>query len=423
MAKSQYHLLKTQRFLPLFITQFFNALNDNIFKNALVLLVAYHTLQNPRHEQFLIALMAGIFILPFFLFSATAGQLADKFEKSRLIRIIKLAEIIFMIVASLGFYFNNLRLLITTLFFLGVHSTFLGPLKYSILPHHVHKDELIASNALIEAATFIAILIGQILGGSLILSSHGLPLIITILLAIALLGFISSCFIPSTSRAEPNLKISFTIFRQTFGIISIARQRRDIFAAILAISWFWFIGATFITLLPTFIKAILHANGAVFILFLTLFSLGVGMGSLLCHKLLNGKIGVNYMTIAIIGISFFTGAIYLATRELTRTPPHLLSLGEFLHKTQHIPILLDSLFIAICAGIFVIPLYALIQVRSDEAVRSRIIAGNNIINALFMVASALFILLFTTLKFTIPQLFLILAFSNLFIIFLVPQIR
>lgn len=412
---TQFHLLKTKRFLPLFVTQFFNAFNDNVFKNALVILVTYKIAQSAASEQFLIAIAGGIFILPFFLLSATAGQIADKYEKSTIIKIIKSTEVLFMIIGSIGFFLNNLFLLFATLFFLGTHSTFFGPIKYSILPIHLHKNELIGGNGLIEAGTFVAILIGQVLGGSVILLNNGVSYITIALLSIAVLGLISSFLIPKALPGQPNLKFSFNIFKETWRIVNITRQKKDIFLAVLGISWFWFIGATFITQFPTLTKNTLSANESIFTLFLTDFSLGIGAGSLLCNRLLKGKISTKYVPLAILGMSVFIFDMYLATKGINVTADHLFNLTEFLKSPNNIRILIDVFLLTICGGLFIVPLYALIQERSDDAVRSRVIACNNIINAVFMVASALFIMLFTYLQFTIPQLFLIVAICNLFV--------
>ena len=415
MTQNQYHLLKSRRFLPLFVTQFFNAFNDNVFKNALIILITYKIAKNAQAQQYMIAIISGIFILPFFLFSATAGQLADKFEKSNLIRIIKFFEIIFMIVASLGFYWNNLFLLMSTLFFLGIHSTFFGPLKYSVLPEHLHKNELIGGNALIEAGTFIAILIGQILGGSLVLLRQGAWGVSISMISIALVGFLSSFLIPKTRRGQPDLKISFNIVKETWRIINISREKRDVYLAILGISWFWFIGATFLTKFPTFIKETLHSKASVFTLFLTVFSLGIGIGSMLCNRLLKGQITAKYVPIAILGMSVFIFDVYLAANNLEIPTAHLLSLQDYFLSLTNIRILLDVLFMTICGGLFIVPLYALIQDRTKEAQRSRVIAGNNIINAFFMVLSAIFSMSLTLMHFTTVQLFLCLAVGNLFV--------
>jgi acyl-[acyl-carrier-protein]-phospholipid O-acyltransferase/long-chain-fatty-acid--[acyl-carrier-protein] ligase len=414
MSKSQYQLLKTRRFLPLFITQFFNAFNDNAFKNALVMLITYKIAHQEGHAQFMIALIAGLFTLPFFLFSAIAGQLADKFEKSKIIILIKSLEVILVLVACTGFYLNSLLLLMSTLFFFGVHSTFFGPIKYAILPEHLHRNELIGGNALIEAGTFIAILMGQLLGGSFILKAYGDLFITFLLMSVAILGLASSFFIPKTARAQPQLKISGNFIKETWKIIQIARARRDIFLSILGISWFWFFGATFITQFPTFTKDILSSSMAIFTLFLTIFSFGIGLGSLICNKLLKGRITPKFVPIAILGMSIFMFDIYLTAKNLPTHHP-LLTLPEFMAYPIHLRILLDVLFMTICSGFFVIPLYALIQERSPEAVRSRVIATNNIMNALFMVGSTLYVILFTFLQFSLLQIFLLTAILNLLV--------
>lgn len=423
MVQNQYHLLGTRRFLPLFITQFFNAFNDNVFKNALVVLITYAIAQNIKAEQYYIALSGGIFILPFFLLSATAGQLADKYEKTILIRWIKFLEIVFMIVGIFGFYFKNIAILMITLFFLGCHSTFFGPIKYSILPDHLHKNELIAGNGLIEAGTFIAILLGQVLGGSLILLPKGLHYVAIALLTVAVLGFTSCLFIPKTTIGQPNLKVSFNIFSQTFKIINHAYQQKEIFLAILAISWFWFIGATFLTQFPTFTKNILHGSSQIFTLFLTIFSIGIGVGSLLCNKLLKGKISTSQVPFAILGMSIFTLDIYFATRNLSVMGTQLITLREFFASWNNIRILLDVFLMTVCGGLFVVPLYALIQARSEESVRSRMIAANNIVNAVFMVLSAIYVMIATSIGFSIPTLFLFAAIANFYVAFLTRKLR
>ncbi len=415
MKKSQYRLLGTRRFLPLFITQFFNAFNDNVFKNGFIILITYQLIQSENSQQFMIALIAGIFILPFFLFSATAGQLADKYEKSKIIVVIKSIELLFMMIASIGFYFHNLLLLMITLFFLGAHSTFFGPIKYSILPEQLNNDELLGGNALIEAGTFISILIGQVLGGTLILKSHGVFYLSLALLMIATAGLIGSLYIPKTKRAQPHLLISANFFKETKKILNLTHQKKSIFLAIFGISWFWFIGATFITQFPTFTKVLLSATPQVFTLILTLFSLGIGMGSLLCNLLLKGKISTKYVPLAIFGMSIFMVDIYLASGHLNAAPAHLYTVIEFVHYFSHIRILVDILLLSVCGGLYIVPLYAFIQKKSNKGIRSRIIAGNNIYNAIFMVTSSLYIMLFTAFNFSIPQLFLLSAILNTFV--------
>lgn len=409
---TQYRLLTTRRFLPLFVTQFFNAFNDNVFKNALVILITYKLAKTIAAEQYFLALTGGIFILPFFLFSATAGQIADKYEKSFIIRCIKFAEIIFMIIGIQGFYTNNLSLLMTTLFFLGCHSTFFGPIKYSILPEHLAKNELIAGNGLIEAGTFIAILIGQILGGTLIVLQHGLLAIAVAVLTIALLGFSSSLFIPKTRRAQPDLKISFNLPKQTAEILRITKLRSEVFYAVIGISWFWFIGATFLTQFPTITKNMLNGSSEIFTLFLCVFSIGIGVGSLLCNWILKGKISTKYVPYSMLAMSIFIFDIFLITHSYSDQNIGTLTLIPFINKLANIRILVDVFLLTLCSGLFIVPLYASIQEHSAEEVRSRVIAGNNIINAIFMVLSSVYIIFFTHLNVSIPQLLLIMGITN-----------
>jgi acyl-[acyl-carrier-protein]-phospholipid O-acyltransferase/long-chain-fatty-acid--[acyl-carrier-protein] ligase len=416
MQQTQYHLLKTRRFLPLFITQFLNAFNDNVFKNALVILITYKIAHSISYEQLMIVLSGGIFTLPFFIFSATAGQIADKFEKSRLIRIIKFFEIIIMLLAAIGFYLNNIFLLLFALFLAGTHSAFFGPLKYAILPDHLFKDELLGGNALIEAGTFIAILVGSILGGVFILTSYGIFFISITIITIAFAGWLSSFFIPQTEIGQFNLKINFNIFKQSWKIIQSARAQKTIYAAILGISWFWLVGATFLTQFPSFTKNILHANAHIVTLFFTLFSLGIATGSLICNKLLHGEISAKYAPLGLLGMSLFTFDIYFSTKSQNLyTTNYVLGIPDFLQSFHLLRILADVFLLSACSGIFVVPLYTIIQELAHEAERARIIACNNILNSLFMVFSALGIIALLALHFTITQLFLTIAIINLFV--------
>ena len=274
MSSANLQIMRSRRFLPLFITQFLGALNDNIFKNALVILVIFRIAgERGVNGQLMATVAAGIFILPFFLFSATAGRFADKFEKSRLIVIIKSAEIAIMALAAVGFDQHNLATLMTVLFLMGTHSTFFGPLKYGILPTHLKTSELLAGNALIEAGTFLAILLGTIAGGVFILADHGIAAVSALVLAVALLGLLASLFIPRASAEAPNLKLGFNIAAHTWEMTRYAAGQRDLFLAILGISWFWLIGSVFLSQFPTFAKDVLGANEQVVTLFLTALTL------------------------------------------------------------------------------------------------------------------------------------------------------
>lgn len=428
MDINQFNLLKTRRFLPLFTTQFLGAFNDNIFKNALVILITYRLTELTKfNAQILVTLAAGVFILPFFLFSATAGQLADKYEKSRLIAIIKFIEILLMGLATTGFYLQSVPLLISVLFGLGAHATFFGPLKYAILPDHLQENELIAGNSLIEAGTFISILLGTILGGTLILYSQGETLISTMVLVIATGGWISSCFIPKSRSYNPYLKVNYNFLKETQQLIQYSKNRWDIFLAILGISWFWLMGATFLSEFPALAKDVLHANENVATLFIALFSIGLAIGSLFCNKLLQGKIHATYVPLGALGMTLFTIDLYLAANNAR---PLLTSdfstVSHFLLTVNNWRIVIDLLCISICGGLYTVPLYAILQHRSEAAHRARVIASNNIMNAAFMVIAATTTMLMLKLGFSVKHVFLVLAIGNgvvaLFICKLLPQV-
>lgn len=414
MAHNQFELLKTRRFLPLFITQFLGAFNDNVFKNALVILITYVVAEKAGlNSQIMVTAAAGIFILPFFLFSATAGQLADKYEKAFLIRIIKFVEILLMIGATVGFFMENVWFLMTILFFMGTQSTFFGPIKYGILPEKIKEDELIGGNGLIEAGTFISILIGTLVGGLLILTENGILLISGMVILIAILGWVSSFYIPKGQPASPQLKVDYNFLRETWVIVAHAKQNREIFLSILGISWFWLVGATFLAQFPTYSKDIIGGNEELVTLFLSVFTIGVGIGSLLCNQLLKGEVEATFVPLAIIGVTVFTVDLYFASQYMfTNGSDELIGAAAFLSHISSWRILGDMFMISVSSGIYIVPLYAIIQARSEPHYRSRIIAGNNILNALFMVVSAIGTVAMLTLSFDVNQVFLTIALLN-----------
>ena len=413
MSENQYHLFQTPRFLPLFVTQFLGALNDNLFKNALVILILYRVANAAGLDgQILVTVAAGAFILPFFLFSATAGQLADKFEKSRLIRIIKLAEILIMGLAVAGFLWGDPYLMLAVLFLMGTQSTFFGPLKYAILPDHLHEDELISGNALIEAGTFLAILIGTILGGVMILTENGISLVSTSIVVLAVCGWLSSFFIPRAEPPSPDLKLNPNVLAETWNIIRAATSRRDIRLTILGISWFWLVGATFLTQFPGLAKNVIGADEHVVTLFLATFSIGIGLGSLLCNKLLAGEITAKYVPFGALGMTLFTLDLFFATSGLVPTPGELQGIAAFLSRPAAWRILADLTAISVCGGIFIVPLYAILQWRSEAAQRARTVAANNIVNALFMVVGAAGATLMLLAEMSVPDIFLVVASFN-----------
>jgi acyl-[acyl-carrier-protein]-phospholipid O-acyltransferase/long-chain-fatty-acid--[acyl-carrier-protein] ligase len=414
MASTSLALFRTRRFLPLFVTQLLGALNDNVFKNALVILVTYRLAdQTGMNGSLLATAAAGIFILPFFLLSATAGRCADKFEKSWLIALIKLSEIAFMGLAVIGFAWSSVPLLLVVLFLMGVHSTFFGPLKYGILPTHLHPDELIAGNAFIEAGTFLAILLGTVIGGVAVTASSGIVLISSATVAIAGLGFIASLFIPKAAPAAPELRLGFNIVAQTWEMTRYAAARRDLLLSVLGISWFWLVGATFLAQFPTFAKDVLGGDEHIVTLFLTVFSIGIGLGSLLCNRLLAGEVSARHVPFGALGITIFAVDLYYASRGSTPNAGALLGVGEFLMDAAHWRIVVDLLMIAVCGGVFIVPLYAILQTRSEESHRSRVIAANNIVNALFLVVASAATFAALSLGISVTEIFLAVAIANL----------
>lgn len=418
MSGSLFHLLKTKRFAPLFVTQFLGAFNDNVFKNALVFLITYKIAidQGWDNVQVIVPLAGGIFIAPFFLFSSLAGQLSDKLEKSRLIRIIKFAEILLMALASYGFYTQDVTVMMVTLFLMGSQSAFFGPLKYSILPEHLRHDELIGGNALIEMGTFLSIILGLIVGGMLILTDSGVLIISATVITVAIFGFIASFSIPKTIPVASDIKINFNIVQETWHIIQDSRTDWRIFMSIMGISWFWFFGLTFLAQFPTFSREVIGADEGVGTLFNCAFSIGIGLGSYICDRLLKGQIHAIYVPGAAILMTLFSVDIYFASQNITgSTGGDLMTVTAFISHWGNIRILVDMVLIAVCGGIYIVPLYAIVQDRSAPAKRSRMIASTNIINALFMTISALGSSAMISRGFTIPEVFLTVAIMNAFV--------
>ncbi len=422
---NQFALLRQRRFAPFFWTQFLGAANDNIYKNALIIFVAY---QAAAHAAFdantLVNLAAGIFILPFVLLSATAGQLADKFEKAQLIRYIKLFEIAIMVIGTLGFWHSSLVLLFLALLLMGVHSTLFGPVKYSILPVALKPEELVGGNGMVEMGTFVAILIGTITGGVMVAIQPNGPLYAGLVaVAVALAGWLVSRAIPDTRAAAPTLAINWNPVTETMKNLRFAYQNRVLWLSMLGISWFWFYGATFLTQFPNFAKDILGGDEHVVTLLLALFSVGIGAGSLLCERLSGHKVEVGLVPFGSIGLTVFAVDLWFATQSLHAT--ELMGIRAFLAQPGHLRVVADLMLIGMFGGFYIVPLYAMIQQRSDEAYRSRIIAANNILNALFMVVSAGLSIVLLSLGVSIPGLFLVTGILNaviaLYIYGLVPE--
>src|SRR5450631_3888391 len=422
---SQFQLLRERRFAPFFWTQFLGAGNDNVYKNALVIFVAFQAAGlSALSSNDLVNIAAAVFIAPFMIFSATAGQIADKFEKSRLIRFIKLFEIAIMIVGAIGFYRRDLVILFAALGLMGVHSTIFGPVKYAILPQHLRKDELIGGNGLVEMGTFVAILLGEIIGGVVIaIKPDGPVLAGATAIAVAIAGYLVSRGIPETPAVAPNLKINWNPFTETARNLKFAHRNRVVWLSMLGISWFWFYGATYLTQFANFTKDVLGGDEHVATLLLAIFSVGIGFGSLMCERLSGRKVEVGLVPFGSIGLSVFAIDLYFASRGLA--PNSLTGVDGFLRVGAHWRIVADLILLGMFGGFYIVPLYALIQERSDAAYRSRIIAANNILNAIFMVASAGIALGLLKAGCTIPQLFLATGLMNaigaIYIFTLLPE--
>ncbi len=419
MLKNQFLLLYTRRFLPLFITQFLGAFNDNLFKNALVILITYIVAAKLSIQpQILVTLTGALLIFPMVIFSAQAGSIADKFEKAKLIRIIKFAEIVLMSLAAVGFILQNVYLLMVVLFLVGLQATFFGPIKYSILPQHLHTNELVAGTGLIEMGTFVAILLGNILGVILITLPQGLMAISAGIILVALAGYLASCFIPIAQAPAPDLKLSLNFIKESLNIVKFTQKTPTIFLCILGISWFWLIGFTFLAEFPSYAKNFIGGDEQIFVLFLAIFSIGVGLGSSLCNRLLKGEIEATYVPLAALGITLFTVDLYFATQHEIMTPHmmQLITLEQFFYSANHWRIMIDMLLIAVCGGIYIVPLYAILQYRAKDSHKARVIASNNIMNALFMSVAALATMLMLKLRFTIPQIFLTVGVVNLLVV-------
>src|SRR3569623_312383 len=420
----QSSLLTQRRFLPFFITQTLGAFNDNIFKNALVILVTFGIAGiTPDQVNLYVNLAAGIFILPFFLFSATCGQFAEKYEKSQLIRYTKLLEVVIMVLAVVGLYLKSIPILMSLRFLLGTQATMFGPVKYSILPQHLHEHELVAGNAWVESATFLAILLGTMLGGFLISLDGGWMLVCVAVLVVAVGGFLSARNIPKAAAAPPELRINWNPVTETWRNFQFMRGNRTVYLSVMGISWFWFYGATFLSQLPNYTKLFLGGDEHVVTVLLTIFSLGIGAGSFLCERLSGHRVEIGLVPLGSIGLTLFGIDIYFAMPNLAVV--HDQTVTQFLHTINNHRVLLDLLMIGVSGGLYIVPLYALIQPRSAATHRSRIIAGNNILNALFMVVSALLAIVLLKVGLTIPQLLLTTALRNaavaLFIYSLVPE--
>lgn len=420
----QFALLKQRRFAPFFWTQFSGAANDNLFKFAFTVMVTYQ-LQIDWLQPAMAGLVIGaLFILPFLLFSATSGQITDKYEKSRIIRLIKNLEILIMALAAWGFFKAQIPVLLACTFLMGLHSTLFGPVKFAYLPQALDEHELTGGNGMVEMGTFVAILLGNVVGGLLVaVPEIGHAQVAFACIALALAGRAVAQFIPTAPATDPGLKINWNPVTETWRNLKMAHQNLVVFRSLLGISWMWFFGAVFLSQFPSFAKEVLHGNEQVASLLLVVFSVGIGTGSLLCEILSRRHVEIGLVPLGALGMSVFAIDLYFASRGLP--PATALTLGQFLAAPEHWRVMADLALLSLFAGLYSVPMYALIQLRAQPTHRARIIAANNILNALFMIASSIIAGVLLKMKLTIPEIFLLVGLANAvvasYIFLLVPE--
>ncbi|MDH5858314.1 MFS transporter [Lampropedia aestuarii] len=422
---SQFKLLAQKRFAPFFWTQFAGAANDNLFKFAFTVLVTYQLTISwlPAHMAGLV--IGAVFILPYLLFSATAGQLADKYPHQLIIRRLKLLEVAIMVLAAVAFFFNWIAVLLLCIFLMGLQSTLFGPVKYAYLPLQLRPAELTGGNGMIEMGTFVAIVLGSLAGGVLIDAGSAGRIYVAIgCMVLAMAGYWSSTRIPTMAATDPGLRINLNPFSETWKNLSIARQNVVVFRSVLGISWMWFVGSVLMSQFPVIAKEVLYGNTQVASLLLAVFAIGIGIGSLLCEALSHKQVEIGLVPVGALGMSVFLVDLYFATRHLP-DPGHLLSVAEFASTLANWRVMVDLLLLCLFTGLYSVPMYALVQMRSQPSHRARIIGANNILNAVFMIASAILTGLLLQWGLSIPQIFLVLALANAvvgaYVFLLVPE--
>ena len=414
---NQFSLYKSKKFLPFFVTQFLGALNDNLFKNALLVIIvssALHTADSTIN--FLTNFAVGLFILPFFLFSATAGQLADRFDKAFLMRRVKFFEILIMILGAVSLIYQNLTSMLCVLFLLGTQSAFFGPLKYSIIPQHLSSKELLAGNAQVGMGTFVSILLGTLIGGWVITINSGEIILGFLMLLMALVGWISSQKIPPAPSENDKVENSFNPIREAKLNFNLASENNSVWYCILAISWFWLYGGCFLTQVPNFTVSVLHGHPRMVSILLAAFIIGIATGALLCNRLSKGVVNPALVTLGTLGLSTFAFDLSYASSVFADNNAHLNKIMplEFLTLEGSIRLTLDLILIGIFGGLFIVPLNAMVQSRTSTAVRARVISANNIINAAFMVGGSLLGIVFLTiLGWSILEFFIAIAVLNI----------
>ncbi|KLV03925.1 acyl-phosphate glycerol 3-phosphate acyltransferase [Photobacterium aquae] len=409
--KPQSRLLTKRRFLPYFLTQALGAFNDNVYKNVLLLLIAFAAPSAlPFESDLIINLAAGLFILPFFLFSASAGVLSDMYDKAVIMRVVKMAEVVIMSLAALALISENYAILLILLFLMGTQSAFFGPAKYSLLPQHLKKEELVSGNALVETGTFLAILLGTLIAGMIANQADANIIAAISVVTFAVLGYLTSRWIPEAKPSNPHGSFRWQPIKQTRHTLAIARKDKVIFQCVMGISWFWFLGACYLTQFPNFAKLHLAGNAAAVSFLLALFSIGIAVGSLLCDRLSGHRIEPGIVPLGSLGITVFGAGLMFSTPS---SMPENIGFIEFISHPDLFSVFVCLMMLGVSGGIFIVPLYAMMQQRAKDSERSQIIAANNIWNAIFMVASAITGIVFlSVLGFNIPEFFLFLSVLN-----------
>ena len=421
---NQFALLGQRRFAPFFWTQFAGAANDNLFKFAFTVMVTYELSVSWLPPSMAGLVIGALFTLPYLLFSATSGQLTDKWDKTRMFRLVKNLEIGIMLLAAWGFMAANVPVLLGCVFLMGLHSTLFGPVKFAYLPQVLNERELTGGNGMVEMGTFVAILLGQVAGGLLVaVPEVGHTEVAIACVALAIVGRVCAQFIPHAPATDPNLVINWNPFTETWRNLQMARQQPAVFRSLLGISWMWFFGAVFLAQFPSFAKEVLHGDEHVASLLLVVFSVGIGIGSLLCEVFSRRHVEIGLVPLGAIGMSVFAIDLYFSVRGLPAA--ELMGVSTFIAQPGHWRVMFDLGMMALSAGIYSVPMYALIQLRSQPTHRARIIAANNILNALFMIVSSILAGALLAAGASIPQIFLLTGIANaivaFYVFFLVPE--
>lgn len=417
-------LIFRRQFFPMFSAMALAAFNDNYYKNALIILITYRlAADSGAHAAFLISIASACFILPFFLFSAWAGNLADKISKSRLVRILKAVELVLYLIAGAALLSNHVWFMLTALFLLGTLSSFFGPVKYAILPELLKREQILGATGIVEGGTYVSILLGTLLGAVLVTQPGGEWVVAGSMAVIGVIGVIAAWMVPTTAPAQPQLKLSLNIFTGIWLMLKVAGKNATILAAIFGISWFWSIGATYVTQLPVFAKTVVGANEQVVSMYMGLFTVGIAIGSLICPALVKRIPGRIVSPLALLGVMLTGLDLCLTGYGMPAPSDELIRLRDYFGAFAHLRILLDLMLMAFCGGLFIVPLYALLQTDSNEGERARIIASNNVVNALFIASASVLAAVLYKFKLDVRDVLLVFALLNAPIIWILWRKR